>query len=197
MVELVSLQKQIWLGLLLALVKRSSMMCLLPPYNLKCGDINVNDFILVAQACLPIINGIIHAIKNKTHPKKCFLNIDLPTDIANHKGYKLTTQGKSLTKMGWIQVEKEAQGAKMLSTMSMETDSGVVSDNNATSAHHHSQDSHLFKRELRTMVVEEGTDLHFLQEGFITVTPIGALSQVDVDCQNYYKEWLPKITKQP
>ncbi|CAN6923339.1 unnamed protein product [Brassica oleracea] len=68
---------------------------------------------------------------------------------------------------------------------------------NATFAHHHSQDSHLFKRELRTMVVEEGTDLHFLQEGFITVTPIGALSQVDVDCQNYYKEWLPKITNQP
>ncbi|CDY54863.1 BnaC01g22660D [Brassica napus] len=175
MVELVSLQKQIWLGLLLALVKRSSMMCLLPPYNL---------FLL----CL---------CHQQNSPKKCFLNIDLPTDIANHKGYKLTTQGKSLTKMGWIQVEKEAQGAKMLSTMSMETDSGVVSDNNATSAHHHSQDSHLFKRELRTMVVEEGTDLHFLQEGFITVTPIGALSQVDVDCQNYYKEWLPKITNQP
>ncbi|XP_013658982.2 uncharacterized protein LOC106363852 isoform X1 [Brassica napus] len=164
----------------------------------KYGDINVND--LAAQACLPIIDGIINAIKNKTNPKKCFLNIDLPTDIANHKGYKLTTQGKSLTKMGWIQVEKEAQRVKMLSTMSMETDSGVISDNNTTSAHHHSQDSRLFKRDvssLRNMVVEEGTDLHFLQEGFITVTPIGALSQVDVDCQNYYKEWLPKITNQP
>uniref|UniRef100_M4F755 Survival protein SurE-like phosphatase/nucleotidase domain-containing protein n=1 Tax=Brassica campestris TaxID=3711 RepID=M4F755_BRACM len=170
-------------------------------YDWKYGDINVNDFILAAQACLPIIDGIINAIKNKTHPKKCFLNIDLPTDIANHKGYKLTTQGKSLTKMGWIQVEKEAQRVKMLSTMSMETDSGVISDNNATSAHHHSQDSRLFKRDvssvLRNMVVEEGTDLHFLQEGFITVTLIGALSQVDVDCQNYYKEWLPKITNQP
>ena len=51
----------------------------------KYGDINVNDFILAAQACLPIIDGIINAIKNKTNPKKCFLNIDLPTDIANHK----------------------------------------------------------------------------------------------------------------
>ncbi|KAG5414478.1 hypothetical protein IGI04_002045 [Brassica rapa subsp. trilocularis] len=94
---------------------------------------------------------------------------------------------------------EEAQRVKMLSTMSMETDSGVISDNNATSAHHHSQDSRLFKRDvssLRNMVVEEGTDLHFLQD-FITVTPIGALSQVDVDCQNYYKEWLPKITNQP
>ncbi|KAJ4881216.1 Survival protein SurE-like phosphatase/nucleotidase [Raphanus sativus] len=164
-------------------------------YDWKRGDINANDFVLAAQACLPIINGMLTAIKNKTHPTNCFLNIDLPTDIANHKGYKLTRQGKSLGKMGWRQVEEEAQGAKMLSTMSMETDSGVVSDNNNdTSAHHLKDDSRLFKRELRTVVVEEGTDLHFLREGYITVTPIGALSQVDVDCQNYYKEWLPKIS---
>ncbi|KAF3492692.1 hypothetical protein DY000_02053803 [Brassica cretica] len=162
-------------------------------YDWKRGDINVNDFVLSAQACLPIINGMLSAIKNKTHPTNCFLNIDLPTDIAHHKGYKLTTQGKSLCKMGWRQVEEEAQGAKMLSTMLMETESGVVSDNNDTSAHH-SNDSLLFKRVVRTVVVEEGTDLHFLREGYITVTPIGALSQVDVDCQNYYKEWLPKIS---
>ncbi|KAJ0233057.1 5'-nucleotidase [Hirschfeldia incana] len=164
-------------------------------YDWKRGDINANDFVLGAQACLPIINGMLGAIKNKSHPTNCFLNIDLPTDITNHKGYKLTRQGKSLGKMGWRQVEEEAQGAKMLSTMSMETDSGVVSDNNNdTSANHSKDDSRLFKRELRTVVVEEGTDLHFLREGYITVTPIGALSQVDVDCQNYYKEWLPKIS---
>uniref|UniRef100_A0A1J3IGG7 5'-nucleotidase SurE n=1 Tax=Noccaea caerulescens TaxID=107243 RepID=A0A1J3IGG7_NOCCA len=164
-------------------------------HDWKRKQIDANDFVLAAQACLPIINGLLSAIKNKTHPKNCFLNIDLPTDIANHKGYKLTTQGKSLGKMGWRQVEEEAQGPKMLSTMTMETDSGVVSEND-TSAHK-SQDSRLFKRELRTVVVEEGTDSHFLREGFITVTPLGALSHVDVDCQNYYKEWLPKITNQP
>ncbi|CAH8313115.1 unnamed protein product [Eruca vesicaria subsp. sativa] len=161
-------------------------------YDWKRGDINVNDFVLAAQACLPIISGMLSAIKNKTHPTNCFLNIDLPTDIANHKGYKLTRQGKNLGRMGWRQVEEEAQGAKMLSTMVMETDSGVVSHNDTSV--HHSKDSRLFKRELRNVVVEEGTDLHFLQQGYITVTPIGALSQVDVDCQNYYKEWLPKIS---
>lgn len=71
------------------------------------------------------------------------------------KGYKLTTQGKSLGKMGWRQVEEEAQGAKMLSTMSMETDSGVVSDNNDTSAHH-SNDSRLFKREVFLLLTSCG-----------------------------------------
>ncbi|CAH2079114.1 unnamed protein product [Thlaspi arvense] len=101
-------------------------------YDWKRGEINADDFVLAAQACLPIINGMLSAIKNKTHPTKCFLNIDLPTDIANHK--------------------------------------------------------------FKGVEVEEGTDLHFLREGFITVTPLGALSQVDVGCQKYYKEWLPKIT---
>lgn len=51
----------------------------------KRKQIDANDFVLAAQACLPIINGLLSAIKNKTHPKNCFLNIDLPTDIANHK----------------------------------------------------------------------------------------------------------------
>ncbi|CAN8324523.1 unnamed protein product [Cochlearia groenlandica] len=163
-------------------------------YDWKRGEINADDFVLAAEACLPIISGILTAIKNKTHPTQCFLNIDLPTDIVNHKGYKLTTQGKSLGKMGWRQVKEEGQGAKMLSTMVMETDSGVVSDN-GTSADN-SQETRLFKRELRTVVVEEGTDLHFLRQGFITVTPLGALSQVDVESQKYYKEWLPKIANQ-
>ncbi|CAN8232052.1 unnamed protein product [Cochlearia groenlandica] len=165
-------------------------------YDWERGEINVNDFVLAAQACLPIISGILTAIKNKTHPMKCFLNIDLPTDIANHKGYKLTTQGKNLGKMGWRQVDEEAQGPKMLSTMSMETDSRVVSDNNNVTSSH-SQDSRLFMREVWTYVEEEGTDLYFLRQGFITVTPLGALSQTDADCQKYYEDWLPNITKHP
>ncbi|KAG7616027.1 putative 5'-nucleotidase [Arabidopsis thaliana] len=164
-------------------------------FDWKRGEMNANDFALSAQACLPIINGILSAIKNKTHPMQCFLNIDLPTDIANHKGYKLTRQGKSMGKMGWRQVEEKAQGPKMLSTMTMDTESGVVSSDNDTSAHA-GKDSRLFKRELRASISEEGSDSHYLKEGFITVTPLGALSQTDVDCQNYYKEWLPKITNQ-
>lgn len=63
--------------------------------------------------------------------------------------------------MGWRQVEKEAQGPKMLSTMSMETDSGVVSDNNNNNnnngtSSHHSQDSRLFKREVSS---QQGANL--------------------------------------
>ncbi|XP_010532537.1 PREDICTED: uncharacterized protein LOC104808540 [Tarenaya hassleriana] len=163
-------------------------------YDWVQGKSEVKDFTLAAEACLPIIDAITKAIKNKTHPQKCFLNIDIPANAANHKGYKVTTQGKSIFKMGWSQVAFEAQGAKMLSTMSMETDSGSVTE---TDTSPQLQESRLFKRELRTVVVDEGTDLDFLREGYITVTPIGALSRVDKDSENYIKDWVPTIKNQP
>lgn len=49
------------------------------------GKSTVNDFKFSAEACLPIISAILVEIKSKTYPQKCFLNIDLPTDVLNHK----------------------------------------------------------------------------------------------------------------
>lgn len=49
------------------------------------GKSSINDFTLGAEACLPIINAILAEIKNKTYPQRCFLNIDLPTNVAYHK----------------------------------------------------------------------------------------------------------------
>lgn len=49
------------------------------------GQSNVNDFKLAAEACLPIICGILAEIKKKTYPQNCFLNMDVPTDVVNHK----------------------------------------------------------------------------------------------------------------
>ena len=49
------------------------------------GTSSVDDFTVGAEACLPIINAILAEVKNKTYPQKCFLNVDLPTNVANHK----------------------------------------------------------------------------------------------------------------
>ena len=38
-----------------------------------------------------------------------------------HQRYKLTKQGKSGFEMGWRQVTSDAQGRRILSTMTMET----------------------------------------------------------------------------
>ncbi|GAV84845.1 SurE domain-containing protein [Cephalotus follicularis] len=164
-------------------------------YNWVGGKSNVHDFTLAAVACLPIISAILAEIKNQTYPRKCFLNIDLPTDVANHKGYKLTRQGESIFRMGWKRVTSSSQGGKVLSTMEMETDS-VEKIENITSTT--SQEHLLFKREVKGAQVDhDDTDQRFLQEGYITVTPIGALSRAEIDSQVYFKDWLPTVVERP
>ncbi|KZV58319.1 hypothetical protein F511_34269 [Dorcoceras hygrometricum] len=157
------------------------------------GKSNINDFTLAAEACLPIICAVLSEIKKKTYPQNCFLNIDVPTNVANHKGYRLTKQGKSIVKMGWTQVTSDAQREKMSSTMTMETDSSLSSESEASSTIH---EHRYFKREIRGAQVEDAdTDFCNLREGFITVTPLGALSPAEVDSQTYFKQWLVDVAE--
>ncbi|TYG53030.1 hypothetical protein ES288_D09G076300v1 [Gossypium darwinii] len=71
------------------------------------------EYEAAAKACLPIISGIIAEIKNNTYPQGCFLNMDLPKDIANHKGYKVTKQGKSTMKIRWKQITSNGQPSEI------------------------------------------------------------------------------------
>ncbi|CAH1418743.1 unnamed protein product [Lactuca virosa] len=160
-------------------------------YDWVGGTSSINDFTLAAEACLPLISSILVEIKTKTFPQKCFLNVDLPTNVLNHKGYKLTKQGKSIVKMGWKPVSSDAQGAQMLSTMTMESNS-VASNPDATNSV--SKEQLLFKREVKGGHVEEGdTDSCYLKQGYITVTTLGALSHADNDSHTFFKEWLPIV----
>ncbi|KAG8483212.1 hypothetical protein CXB51_022113 [Gossypium anomalum] len=215
------------LAQLLVLEKPSSMAYLLFLYHMI-GKSSVDDYTLAAEACLPIFRAILTDIKNKSYPLNGFLNIDLPTDIANHKtsflihqstilvilpcicgcicngylgcffslkkGYKLTRQGKSIFKMGWEEVKSEGQGGKMLSTMEMESDSSARAEiNTATVAAGY----RMFKRKvIRPVVDDVDTDKRSLQEGYITVTPLGAISPAETVYHSYFKEWLPNAVQQ-
>ncbi|KAB2012105.1 hypothetical protein ES319_D09G065600v1 [Gossypium barbadense] len=163
-------------------------------YDWVGGKSSVDDYTLAAEACLPIFRAILSEIKNKSYPLNGFLNIDLPTDIANHKGYKLTRQGKSIFKMGWEEVKSEGQGGKMLSTMEMESDSSARAEiDTATVAAGY----RMFKRKvIRPVIDDVDTDKRSLQEGYITVTPLGAISPAETDCHSYFKEWLPSAVQQ-
>ncbi|KAI9194902.1 hypothetical protein LWI28_010029 [Acer negundo] len=155
-------------------------------YNWVGGKSSIHDYTLAAEACLPIINALLAEIGNQTYTERCFLNIDMPTDVTNHKGYKLTKQGKTLFKMGWRQVTSETEGGKMLSTMTMETDSAAQTETNTSTA---LQDHALFKREVKGVHIDDpDTDWQYLQDGYITVTPLAALSNAEADCLAYYKD---------
>ncbi|KAL8486398.1 hypothetical protein ACS0TY_022730 [Phlomoides rotata] len=160
-------------------------------YDWVGGRSNVNDFTLAAEASLPIICAILAEIKKRTYPQNCFLNVDIPTDVVNHKGYRLTSQSKSIVKMGWVPVTSDAQGGKMQSTMTMETDSSSNSETESLNA----KDERLqFRREVRgSHMDDDDTDYCSLQKGYITVTPLGALSPAAMDNHAYYKQWLPEV----
>ncbi|XP_047317163.1 5'-nucleotidase SurE [Impatiens glandulifera] len=163
-------------------------------YDWSMGKSKDDDFTLAAQACLPIIGAILADIKNKTYPTNCFLNIDLPTNVENHKGYKLTKQGKTFFKLGWKQVASEAEGGNLLSTMAMEANPSLTPKTDDANAK--SEERLLFKRDLKGSQTEDGeTDHNSLKEGYITVTPLGALSNAEIDSQKYFKEWLPIVAE--
>ncbi|WRX20084.1 Survival protein SurE-like phosphatase/nucleotidase - like 2 [Theobroma cacao] len=156
------------------------------------------DYASAAKTCLPIISAILVEIKNQTYPQGFFLNIDLPRDLANHKGYKLTKQGKSMLKIGWRQITSSVQGGKSLSTVS-ETDASSISQENLLFCRESfSITGSLFQFiQLRGFKVDnDESDQKCLQEGYITITPLGALTHPDNDCQAYFKDWLPKVAQQ-
>ncbi|XP_047949957.1 5'-nucleotidase SurE-like isoform X2 [Salvia hispanica] len=160
-------------------------------YDWVGGKSTIDDFKLAAEACLPIICGLLHEIKKKTHPQNCFLNVDIPTDVANHKGYRLTNQGKTMVKMGWRQVTSESEGGKMLSTMTMETSSSSGSESTFANLKHELA----FKREVKGSQVDNSdTDYNCLREGYITVSPLGALSLAEMESQAYFKQWLAGVS---
>ncbi|KAE8077028.1 hypothetical protein FH972_015637 [Carpinus fangiana] len=164
-------------------------------YDWVGGKSNINDYTLAAEACLPIISAILAEVRNQTYPQRCFLNIDLPTDVANHKGYKLTKQGKGIFMMGWKQVTSNMEGGKMLSTMTMEANSEESAETESSSL---LPEHLLFKREVRgALIDDDDTDHKFLLEGYITVTPLAALSPADKDCHAFFQDWLPSVAGRP
>ncbi|KAG9150781.1 hypothetical protein Leryth_002930 [Lithospermum erythrorhizon] len=113
-------------------------------------------------------------------------------NVTSHKGYRISKQGKSRVKMGWSKVTSEPPEGHMLSTMTMDSSpdstASTITDSSCI------QENLLFRRKVIGAQVEDGdTDYCGLQEGYITVTPLGALSPADIDAQTFFKQWLPGI----
>ncbi|KAF7806855.1 5'-nucleotidase surE [Senna tora] len=153
-------------------------------YDWVKGKSDLHDFTLAAQACLPIISSALVEIKNQRYNQRCFLNIDVPTNVDSHKGYKLTKQGKSCIKMGWKQVTSETKGQKMTSTMTMEVDTAAPTETVSSPEHL------LFKREVRGAQLDhDDNDFKFLQEGYIVmpILRIGYKMSLNSPLQRLYK----------
>ncbi|KAK1387800.1 5'-nucleotidase SurE-like [Heracleum sosnowskyi] len=159
------------------------------------GTSSVNDFTLAAEACLPILSAILVEIRKKNYVQNYFLNINVPPNVLNHKGYKLARHSKTIVSMEWKQVTTDEQGGKTLPLMNMETESLASMD--ATTA---SPEKLVFRRVMREgpelgvrAPDKDSEDYGFLKEGYITVTPLSSLTNAETECQEYFQEWLPVV----
>ncbi|KAG9456421.1 hypothetical protein H6P81_000929 [Aristolochia fimbriata] len=160
-------------------------------YDWVAGKSDVQDFKKGAEACLPLINSVLAESRNKEYPKASFLNINLPTDVNRHKGYKLTKQGKCLINIGWKQITSSIQDGKS----AMEITS--VAGEELLSSFTPSQIPLTFKREVigPAKPEEVDTDYGALQQGYISVTPLAALSPASVADQDYYEDWIQRVAE--
>ncbi|KAJ1288222.1 hypothetical protein BS78_02G073600 [Paspalum vaginatum] len=161
-------------------------------YDWVAGKSSVNDLKVSAEVCMPLINAIVTEIKNGTYPKGSFLNVDVPTDAAHHKGYKITKQGKYLARISWEQTVYKKPAVESYQTANMDVD-GEKDSELATS----SENDLLFKRVIvgRSSDEVEGEDMDHksLADGYITVTPLGALSRAEPDAIPYFKACVSRL----
>uniref|UniRef100_A0A2P2KBT6 5'-nucleotidase surE n=1 Tax=Rhizophora mucronata TaxID=61149 RepID=A0A2P2KBT6_RHIMU len=98
--------------------------------------------------------------------------------------------------MGWARVTSNKQGGKMLSTMTMDEDPAVPTDIDTS---YTSEQQLVFKRTViahdDVTDTEDGSDQSNLQQGYITVTPLAALSPADIKYQMYFKNWLSRVAE--
>ncbi|WVZ62357.1 hypothetical protein U9M48_012115 [Paspalum notatum var. saurae] len=153
---------------------------------------SVNDLKVSAEVCMPLINAIVTEIMNRTYPQGSFLNVDVPTDAAHHKGYKITKQGKYMARISWEQTVYKKPAVESYQTANMDVD-GEKDNELATS----SENDLLFKRVIvgRSSDEVEGEDMDHksLVDGYITVTPLGALSRTEPDAIPYFKACVSRL----
>ncbi|CAA6659105.1 unnamed protein product [Spirodela intermedia] len=168
-------------------------------YHWVRGKSSTHDLKRAAECCLPLLNALLVEIISKTYPKGLFLNMDLPTDLTCHKGYKITRQGKFMTKIGWKQTTSSSSAECSYVTADMELGSAVKKQNGDSSS---ARGALWFKRrfvEQNAETENEAEDVDFtsLEAGYITVTPLGALSRTEVEAESYFKDWILRVPDSP
>jgi len=143
---------------------------------------------------MPLINNIVTEIKNGTYPQGSFLNVDVPTNVAHHKGYKITTQGKYMAaRISWKQTVYKKPAVESYQTANTDVD-GEKDSELVTPA----ENNLLFKRVIvgrnsDEVEGEQDMDHKSLVDGYITVTPLSPLSRTDPDVIPYFKASVSRL----
>ncbi|CAM6089281.1 unnamed protein product [Calypogeia fissa] len=184
------------------------------------GESKESDFRVAAEVSLPLIYAALRDIKQGVYPKGCYYNVDIPAHPAQSKGYKVTKQGaarmaiswKSVTTQRRMSMAKEAGlGAQLAQLGLAASAAGARRQNSQTRSSpieiestgagvapngvKGSSDAQKLVFRMETSEMEYGettddTDFGALQQGFVTVTPLGLLTSVAPETQASVVTWL-------
>jgi len=142
--------------------------------NWKKAQSSDTDFKEAAEISLPLIYAALRDIQKGVYPKDCCLNVNIPTRPSAHKG--------AARRLASVKKNVEIESIATYKPAKQETQNGAIKK--------------YFRVELsESEYGETDDDLDFgaLEEGFVTVTPLGLTSNVNAETLTSTASWIATV----
>ncbi|CAH8331482.1 unnamed protein product [Eruca vesicaria subsp. sativa] len=188
--------------------------------NWKKGESQESDFKDAVCVSLPLIDATIRDIEKGVFPKDCSLNIEIPTSPSLNKGFKVTKQSVWRQSPSWqavsanrhpgagnfmsnqqslgaqlAQLGRDASAAGAARRFTTQKKSIVEIESVGVAAKTDSRVKKYFRLEFVAKEQEhtdDDTDIKALEDGFVSVTPLSQLPNIDSETQATVTEWIYK-----
>ncbi|KAJ4870256.1 Survival protein SurE-like phosphatase/nucleotidase [Raphanus sativus] len=188
--------------------------------NWKKDESQESDFKDAVGVCLPLINTTIRDIEKGVFPKDCSLNIEIPTSPSSNKGFKVTRQSMWRQSPSWqavsanrhpgaanfmsnqqslgaqlAQLGRDASAAGAARRFTTQKKSIVEIESVGVAGKTDSRVKKHFRLEFVAKEQEhtdDDLDIKALEDGFVSVTPLSLLPNIDSETQAAASEWICK-----
>lgn len=183
----------------------------------KKDDSQDSDFKDAVTVCLPLINAAAKDIGQGNFPNRCFLDIEVPSSPLTNKGLKLTKQSLWRCTPNWqaisanrstgrfmsnqhslglqlAQLSRDASAAGAARRLGTQKKSlEIVESVGVAGKTDVNRTTKYFRLEFMDKEqedVDEDLDFRALENGFVAITPISLIPQIDSDIQTAVSEWI-------
>ncbi|CAD5317048.1 unnamed protein product [Arabidopsis thaliana] len=188
--------------------------------NWKKDESQESHFKDAVGVCLPLINATIRDIEKGVFPKDCSLSIEIPTSPSSNKGFKVTKQSIWRQNPSWqavsahrhpaagnfmsnqqslgaqlAQLGRDASAAGAARRFTTQKKSIVEIESVGVAGKTDTRVKKFFRLEFLAKEQEhtdEDLDCKALEDGFVSVTPLSLLANIDSETQAAASEWISK-----
>nr|GMC74803.1 5'-nucleotidase SurE-like [Ipomoea batatas]GMC76015.1 5'-nucleotidase SurE-like [Ipomoea batatas]GMC77447.1 5'-nucleotidase SurE-like [Ipomoea batatas]GME02272.1 5'-nucleotidase SurE-like [Ipomoea batatas] len=187
--------------------------------NWKKDESQESDFKDAASVCLPLITAAIRDIEKGAFPKRCLMNVEVPTSPLANKGFKLTKQSLWKSTLSWnaIPANRNPAAGRFLSNhqslgiqlaqlgrdasaagaarrlATQKKDIEEVESVGVSGKSDPNRKVKYFRLELLDKpIVDKDEDLDFraLENGFVAVTPLSVSMHTEPEVQTAVSDWI-------